>query len=824
MGLLAPLSLVLALGAQLPLPSGGGLSAPERVTLKADQLTYEPDRQSLVARGHAELRGEQLLLRADELTYDQAHNLATARGGVMLVYGQLAAVADELDVDLATQEATLRGGLFMQKKGITPEALMAAKDGAELKALGETSVALDGGRARRLGPDRFEVDGLSFTPCDCKPTSPSWRIEASHADVKAGDRALLTLPIIYVYGIPVFVLPWLDLPLSDRRTGLLIPHPSTSGLNGLSFEQPVFVTLGPSYDLTFTPGYFFGARKTTIADPNDPTGYVTDPVTHEPIHFAPGAGIEGPRLLTEFRYVPSADTHGRATLGLVYDLRPVRDPVDPSPLKFHPGSVRGLRGDASLQQLQELGGGFHDRIDLSVVSDGYYLRDVVTDVLQREDQYLRSSAVLFHRAEDSYAGLEVVLRQDLRYGYSLFDLDRAADGTPLHGPNTFHRLPALRYALPERPLFGPISGSFTAEYARLSPLLSLYGDEGADGLFDPLHPEADGSQGDRHFQPSPDPRLRPSDPGFVPGEREARDRLDLRPRLSAQLAVGRYARVTPYLAWRQDFYRGELTGETAQRGYPLTGAIVDTELSRTFGPKGDVRHAIQPSLELRYVPRVFGQAPPVAYDEVDTAVPEDGLLQAVAEVSQKLWLRQGAGVRELLRLDLGQGFDLKKRYLGDSYARLAASVGWVGLDAVGRYNFSQARLTQISANLNVDDGRGHAVYGRYDRLVTSGPDRVRRGIDALVGEPVVDPGQPAELLVAGARASFPLGLGLRYEALIQPLRRDNRLTQQTLGVSFSPSCDCWRVEAYAVLRPDHPFPDLGFNIMLARFGTFGAGR
>ena len=32
-------------------------------------------------------------------------------------------------------------------------------------------------------------------------------------------------------------------------------------------------------------------------------------------------------VLTEFRYVPSERTRGRATLGFIYDLQPQRDPV-----------------------------------------------------------------------------------------------------------------------------------------------------------------------------------------------------------------------------------------------------------------------------------------------------------------------------------------------------------------------------------------------------------------------------------------------------------------------------------------------------------------
>jgi len=803
MSLLAPLSLALALCAQLP--AGASAALGDTAELSADLLTYEPERQVLIARGHAVLKSADSVLRADELTYDQRQDRAEAKGHVLFVSGLTAAIAESLSVDLAAQEATVQGGLFLQKKGVSPEKLKEAKTAEALKALGETTVALTGQRIQRIGPDNYAVEGISFTPCDCNPSSPSWRIEARRAEVKVGERALLTLPVVYVYSVPVLAAPWLDLPLTDRRSGLLIPRPYTSSATGFALEQPVFITLGRSYDLTLTPGYFLGARKVTVTDPA--TGQtVADPETGEPLRFAPALGVQGPRLLTEFRYVPSEGTRGRINLGLIYDLRPARDPVDPSPLLADPNRIRGLRGDLLVQHTQDLGNGFHDRLDATVVSDGYYLRDLTTDVLQREDTYLRSSGAAFHRDADSYAGLEVTLRQLTRYGYSLFDADRTASGTPLYGPNTFHRLPTLRYALPERPLFGlPVFGGFTAEYTRTSPLLSPFGDEGADGIFDPLHPDA--GQGDRLY---------------TPGEREARDRLDLQPRLSASFGAGPFLRFTPSLAWRQDLYVGEVTGATAQRGYPLLGALLETELSRTFGASNDVRHALRPSLELRWVPRVFGAAPAVAYDEVDTAVPSDGLFQAVAQVSQRLWLRQGTAARELLRLDVGQGVDLKRSVLGDTYARLGAALGPVSADAVARYNVPQGRFTQVTAACTVDDGKGDSLYGRYDRVVTKGSDRIRRGVDMLFGEPV-PLGDDAEVLVAGARASFRIGLAAFYEATVQPLRPTDKLVQQKVGVGWSPACDCWRLDVSAAFHPGNAIPDFGFNLTLARFGSFGAG-
>jgi len=113
----------------------------------------------------------------------------------------------------------------------------------------------------------------------------------------------------------VLPLPWAYLPLGERRSGFLVPRVESSYLTGLALHEPLFITLGQSADLTLTPGWFLG-----------------------------GAGVRGPRLLTELRYAPSEGTAGRALLGALYDL-------------LHPGIAlggqNGLRFEGTVQHAQE---------------------------------------------------------------------------------------------------------------------------------------------------------------------------------------------------------------------------------------------------------------------------------------------------------------------------------------------------------------------------------------------------------------------------------------------------------------------------------------
>ena len=851
MSLLMPLAAVLLVSAQLPPSTQLRLPSGQTVSLSADSVVYEREQRVLTARGHAELSSDGVRLRANELVYDQAHDTAVARGDIMLVNGLTAAVAEEVTVDLRTHEATVKNGLFMQKRGVSPEQLLAARTPQELRDLGETPVLMSGTRIVRTGENAYQVEGIALAPCHCTAGPPTWHVEASRASVVLGESASLTLPVVYAGRVPVLALPWLYLPLADRRTGLLIPKPTSSALNGFSLEVPVFVTLGRSYDLTFTPGYYAGASAQSVT-----RVLAGESVTREEPRTY---GIRGPRLLTEFRYVPSVHTEGKATLGLIYDLQPVRNPVSAGFYLDEAGALlrtpRGPRGEVSLQHRQDLGGGWYDRIDAFAVSDGFYTRDITADVVARENQYLRSSGVLFRRDDEDWVGVELGLRQDIRWGYSLLGRDRvpasaAAGQTFVPAPRTFQKLPTLSWVFAERRVAdSPFVLGGRLEFTRLSPLLSSFGDEGDDGRFEP--------SGTRSVTSDTGVTTRGVDVSqgngvFDGADREARDRLDFNPRLSTSHALGRWARLSPALALRQDFYLGEVSGRAAQRGYPLLDLVLDSRLTRSFSLAGaSLRHALEPSVALRYVPVVWGGLPPPgaspglpgqAYDEIDSALPltDPGVsrrfLHAVVELNQTVQAVQGATRRELLRLALGQGFDLSRHAptfgLGtvaegeplarDTYARLVAHVGALSTGGVVRYDPNARQISQLSADFRVDVPRG-SLYARYDDLASAGSDRLRRGLDALVG-PARTSTQRAQFLTAGTQATLGFGLGLRYETIVQPqARSESPLLQQWLGVSYGPACDCWRVEGIARLQRGRAIPDFGLSLTVSGVGTFGTG-
>lgn len=827
---------------------------PTVFELSAERIVHDGAQHRAFAEGNAELLTDGSALHADRITWDHDAQFATAIGHVALRLtrgGLLVIVADVVTVrfeDDEVREVFVNDGKVLRKKGISAEALRAMHDQDALVHAGETTLLMTGNHLVREG-DLWRVDALDLVPCECNFDQPSWSIRGHDASVDTeNQRASMWGATVRVHGVPVFWLPWISLPLSDRQTGLLVPKPSFTALNGFGIEQPVFITLGRSFDLTLTPGYFAGGDSVRVPDALGVLREQLNPF-----------GVKGPRLLSELKYAPSTGTSGRLTLGLLWDLRAPRSPVPVDASAITTGQ-RGLRGEASWQHVQDLAAGWHDRVDASFLSDGYYQRDVVADVLANSAGYLRSTATLFHRGADHWLGVDLGLRQDLSWGYPVLGRAPAFEGVPSRGPNPLHRLPAVTWAIPERPILGPIHFALLADFVRLTPTQGQSGDEGptadegrtpagASVAFGQLLAAITGNDEGRtpagvtvecaqqrlYWAGARSPACGPAAPLpgmgdrlWQPGEREARDRLQLMPRLSASLPLS-FATVTPYAAWRQGVWIGEASNSVSQRGYPLLGARIDSELSRFFG---DLRHAIAPAIEVRGVPFVTGTNP-APYDEIDTALPSTSpQLQGVAELRQRL-TRNGA---ELLRLDLGQGVQLAGATpgLGESFARVGGGFGWASASVAARVDPIRGEFTRLSATGAIEDGKGHGGYAGYENLIDEGTDRSRRPIDLLFAlpRPGVSNGR-AQSISFGAHWRLG-GFGLRYDALMldrdfgTPLKPQPELAlmQQTAGVSYAPACDCFRLEVTATQHPQDPLriPDFGATLTISHFGSFGVSR
>ena len=695
--------------AQIPLATQVQLPTGETVELAADYVVYEPDQQSSPRAATPSCARASVLLRADEVTYNQRPQVATATGNVMFVSGLMAAVADEVTRGHPLHEANVKGGLFMQKRGVTPEALLAgARRRRSCAPLGETPVSLSGTRIRRTGPNGFVVDGLAFTPCECEPrrahlarggqAAPTWR----WASAPRSPGRWCTCTRCRCSRCPGSTCPWPSgAPACSCRAPLLRPQrlrPRAAGLRHARAQlrpdlHPGLLLPGAAEEThTLDPagGPSSPARAAPLRRPRPPAAHRV-PLRAQRAHRGPRHA--GPALRPPARArpaSPASSSAGRRPQGLLVD------------------EARGLRGEASWQHTQDLGGGFHDRVDASV-----RLGRLLHARPHRRHHRPREPVPAQHRRRSttggttSYAGLDVALRQDLRWGYSFFSRQPGARGRRdpaqpiIPGPRTFQRLPALTFALPERPSARPADGRLPGG---VHPPLAADLPLRRRGRGRPLQAEPPlvvSPPGPRSTPAGPDPGQRPL--------RRVRPR-GARPAGPLPPAV-RLLRAGPLRA--ADALRARAApGRLPGRGRPGRCAARLPPAGPGAGLAGGPHLRAARGATLRHVsprpwscatcPRSGAGCPRRAprrtarrslYDELDAALPRspDGrgarFLHAVVEVDQTLRSRTADGGSEPLRLTLGQGFDLSRyaprardasvRPLRDTFARLTAT--WASL-------------------------------------------------------------------------------------------------------------------------------------------------
>lgn len=98
-----------------------------------------------------------------------------------------------------------------------------------------------------------ELKDANFTTCP--EGDNGWALSAERIRINADDGwGEASHSIIKIKDIPVFYLPYMTFPVSDKRkSGLLFPKFGSSQKLGVVYEQPYYFNIAENYDATLTP-------------------------------------------------------------------------------------------------------------------------------------------------------------------------------------------------------------------------------------------------------------------------------------------------------------------------------------------------------------------------------------------------------------------------------------------------------------------------------------------------------------------------------------------------------------------------------------------
>ena len=183
-------------------------------------------------------------------------------GDVEFIRNNNSMLADELAYDKEEDTASIEGNAHIWGPSVLWQGERAHFDFEEhLSRLERGSYWLTGrqgrGRAELLrnnsAANVTRLNHVDYTTCPRQ--GETWKFSASKIKLDHdADRGYATNALLKVHGVPIFYIPYISFPLSDKRkSGLLSPSFSSSSKRGVDIKIPWYFNLAPNQDATFAP-------------------------------------------------------------------------------------------------------------------------------------------------------------------------------------------------------------------------------------------------------------------------------------------------------------------------------------------------------------------------------------------------------------------------------------------------------------------------------------------------------------------------------------------------------------------------------------------
>ena len=189
------------------------------------------------------------------------NNVALLEGDVQISQGYRQIRSNSARIDQAGRTVNLQDNVQFREPGMLLLGSSAEIDidSKEVKIENATYVLHDAsvrGSAKTLTRTKDGVITISdATYSTCEPGDSTWQMTTSEIAIDQEDGfATVKNAQLRVKDVPVFYMPWIKFPISDKRSsGLLFPTIHSSSSNGLDYAQPIYWNLAPNYDATITP-------------------------------------------------------------------------------------------------------------------------------------------------------------------------------------------------------------------------------------------------------------------------------------------------------------------------------------------------------------------------------------------------------------------------------------------------------------------------------------------------------------------------------------------------------------------------------------------
>ena len=225
--------------------SGNALGADNKQTNSGDinfsseKLKVDEKTKIMIASGNVIITNNNRQLTADKVEYDQNSDKAIATGNVKL---------KEKDGSIYESERVILTNEF--------KSVVAIPLYGEL--IDKSFIKSNDFKKNDLGESYFK-EGV-YTACECdfkQDVKPIWRVETKEIKHDPATKTIyLKHPVMRIFSIPVYYLPYLSFPdwTVKRRSGFLTPVYGYSKQNRFHIKVPYYYSPenDPTWDMTFT--------------------------------------------------------------------------------------------------------------------------------------------------------------------------------------------------------------------------------------------------------------------------------------------------------------------------------------------------------------------------------------------------------------------------------------------------------------------------------------------------------------------------------------------------------------------------------------------
>ncbi len=208
------------------------LTLGDKLSVFSDKAYRKNNGRYFEAVGNVVIISQQDTIYGEVASLNQDTMLVKVEGNVRIITKDMTLYGSHVEYDIAKGTAVIKNARIL-----TPNFNIVANE------------------LIRVNENEYWAKEAEFTTC--KDCAESWSVYGKEIKLFVGKYVQIKHGLAKIKGVNVLYLPYIVLPIqTKRKTGLLFPKIGNRLGEGLAFEQPVFVAIDESKDMTVSPTFW----------------------------------------------------------------------------------------------------------------------------------------------------------------------------------------------------------------------------------------------------------------------------------------------------------------------------------------------------------------------------------------------------------------------------------------------------------------------------------------------------------------------------------------------------------------------------------------